>query len=131
MRVLLGSHRLVLSQWDQTLTAVHKKMLPRVHGLSPNPQPGQNSFPEQIAPPIDGGDRWERREPTAMTARRGQILVLCSSALHSAWQNEDSVSRKAFGGGTWIPSGVGGGLPQDQFDARAVSATSIVCISTR
>lgn len=120
MRVLLGSHRLVLSHWGQTLTAEHKQMLPRVHGLSPTPSPGRASFPEQIAPPIDGGKPWEQREPSAMTARRGQILVLCSSALHSAWQNEDSVSRKAFGGGTWIPRGVGGGLPKDQFDARAV-----------
>ncbi len=120
MRVLLGSHRVILSHWDVTLTAEHKRMLPRVHGLSPNPRHGHASYPEQIAPPMEGGEPWEKRRPAAMTARRGQILVLCSSALHSAWQNEDSVPRKAFGGGAWIPTGVRGGLPKDQFDARAV-----------
>jgi len=28
------------------------------------------------------------------------------------------VARKAMGGGSWIPVGVGAGLPQEQLDAR-------------
>ena len=70
-------------------------MLPRVHGLSPNPPPGRNSHPEHVPPPASG-QPWEQRRPTAMVAKRGQVLVLCSTALHSAWQNEDSVTRKAL-----------------------------------
>ena len=70
-------------------------MLPRVHGLSPNPPPGRNSHPEHVPPPASG-EPWEQRRPTAMVAKRGQVLVLCSTALHSAWQNEDSVTRKAL-----------------------------------
>ena len=31
-----------------------------------------------------------------MVAKRGQILVLCSTVLHSAWQNEDTATRKAL-----------------------------------
>ena len=139
--MLLGSHRSSLAHWDTVLTPEQKRMLPRVHGLTPSPKPGRASFPEHVPPPDDGGPPWEERAPTPMVAKRGQILVLCSSALHSAWrarkartrfahglahskpsavaaENEDGVARKAMGGGSWIPVGVGAGLPQNQFDAR-------------
>ena len=36
----------------------------------------------------------------------------------AAAENEDGVARKALGGGSWIPVGVGAGLPQEQLDAR-------------
>jgi hypothetical protein len=119
MRVLLGSHRPSMQHWSNVLAAEHKQMLPRVHGLSPSPSGNSPSFPEHVPPPTDGGPPWERREPSAMTARRGQILVLCSTTLHSAWQNEDTVTRKALGPGAWIPLGVPAGLPRAQLEQRA------------
>ena len=93
--VLLGSHRPSMAHWSAVLTPEQKSMLPRVHGLSPNPPPGRDSHPEHVPPPASG-EPWEHRRPTAMVAKRGQVLVLCSTALHSAWQNEDSVTRKAL-----------------------------------
>ena len=84
-----------MAHWSAVLTPEQKSMLPRVHGLSPNPPPGRNSHPEHVPPPASG-QPWEQRRPTAMVAKRGQVLVLCSTALHSAWQNEDSVTRKAL-----------------------------------
>ena len=62
-----------------------------------------------------GGAPWVEREPVPYVAGRGQILILCSAGLHSAWQNEDSVPRKAMGTG-WIAAGVSGGLPKSQRD---------------
>ena len=55
-------------------------------------------------------------EPTPAVARRGQILVLCSAGLHSAWQNEDSVPRKAILI-SWVAAGLTCGLPKNQRDA--------------
>ena len=110
-----------MQHWGDVLSPEHKRMLPRVHGL--NPVARGQSAPEHVPPPADGAMPWEHRRPTAMTARRGQvgyqpmrshavsilkrgpaeqptpllqILVLCSTCLHSAWQNEDTVARKAM-----------------------------------
>jgi ectoine hydroxylase-related dioxygenase (phytanoyl-CoA dioxygenase family) len=59
---------------------------------------------------------WVEQEPTAAVARRGQVLILCSSGLHSAWANQDSVPRKAMGT-SWVASDVRCGLPKNQRDA--------------
>ena len=48
-----------------------------------------------------------------MTARRGQVLILCSSCLHSAWRNQDVVPRKAMGS-SWAAATVPCGLPHNQ-----------------
>lgn len=105
-----------MQHWSNVLSPEHKQMLPRVHGLSP--RGNASSAPEHVPPPVDGGPPWEARTPTPMTCKRGQILVLCSTTLHSAWQNEDTVTRKAMGGGSWIPIGVRAGLPRNQLAAR-------------
>jgi hypothetical protein len=114
MRILPGSHRPIMEHWGRVLSPEHKDMLPRVHGLRPAPVPEkQPSYPEHI--PDLGETPWVECEPTPMVARRGQVLLLCSAGLHSAWQNEDTVSRKAMGT-AWIPAGVPGGLPRNQID---------------
>ena len=90
-------------------------MLPRVHGLRPAPaSETAPAFPEHV--PDMGGTSWIECEPTPAVARRGQILVLCSAGLHSAWQNEDTVPRKAMGT-SWVAAGVPCGLPKNQRDA--------------
>ena len=114
MRILPGSHRPIMEHWSRVLTPEHKAMLPRVHGLHPDPVADHSSYPEGI--PELGGTPWLEREPTPVVARRGQVLVLCSAGLHSGWQNEDNVARKAL----LIPWGAAGvpcGLPKEQCDA--------------
>lgn len=114
MRILPGSHRPIMEYWSRVLSPEHKAMLPRVHGLRPPPvTPRSPAYPEHV-PDIDGTP-WVQRQPVAATARRGQILILCSSMLHSAWQNEDSVPRKAMGT-AWVAKGVPCGLPKNQRD---------------
>ncbi len=115
MRILPGSHRPVMEYWDQVLTPEHKAMLPRVHGLRPAPVPETApAFPEHV--PDLREAPWLECEPTPFVARRGQVLVLCSAGLHSAWQNEDTVPRKAMGT-SWVADGVSCGLPKNQRDA--------------
>ena len=115
MRILPGSHRSIMEHWSRVLQPEHKAQLPRVHGLRPAPVPeNAAAFPECI--PDMGVPPWTEREPIPAVARRGQILVLCSAGLHSAWQNEDTVPRKAMGT-SWVATGVPCGLPKNQRDA--------------
>jgi hypothetical protein len=114
MRILPGSHRPIMEHWGRVLTPEHKAMLPRVHGLRPPPvAETSHAYPEHV--PDMGATPWIDQEPTPFVARRGQILILCSAGLHSAWQNEDSVPRKAMGT-SWIAEGVSCGLPKSQRD---------------
>ena len=115
MRILPGSHRPIMEHWGRILRPEHKAELPRVHGLRPAPVPQTAPhYPEYI--PDMGETPWIEREPIPAVARRGQILLLCSAGLHSAWQNEDTVPRKAMGA-SWVAEGVPCGLPKDQRDA--------------
>ena len=115
MRILPGSHRSIMAHWSRVLRPEHKAELPRVHGLRPAPVPETAAaFPEYI--PDLGEKPYLECEPIPAVARRGQILVLCSAGLHSAWQNEDTVPRKAMGT-SWIAAGVSCGLPKNQRDA--------------
>ena len=112
MRILPGSHRPIMEYWGNVLTPEHKRMLPRVHGLRPPPVSEKApAYPEHVPDLQD--TPWIEQEPTPFVAKRGQLLILCSSALHSAWQNEDTVPRKAMGN-SWIPNGVPCGLPANQ-----------------
>ena len=114
MRILPGSHRSIMQHWSRILQPEHKAKLPRVHGLRPIPVPETaTAFPEHI-PDLDETP-WVEREPTPAVARRGQILILCSAGLHSAWQNEDTVPRKAMGT-AWVAADVPCGLPKNQRD---------------
>ena len=78
-------------------------MLPRVHGLRPaagaarDRGVAETAWPERLPPAPAGQKLWVEQEPVPMTARRGQVLILCSSCLHSAWHNKDMVPRKAMG----------------------------------
>ena len=115
MRILPGSHRPIMTHWSQVLTSAQKAKLPRVHGLRPEPVSEKSAaFPEYI--PAMGEKPWIEQEPTAASARRGQILILCSAGLHSAWANEDTIPRKAMGT-SWVATGVPCGLPKEQRDA--------------
>jgi hypothetical protein len=114
MRILPGSHRPIMEWWDSVLTQEHKAQLPRVHGQRPSPvSPKAPAFPEHVPDLTD--TPWIEQEPVPYTARRGQVLVLCSAALHSAWQNQDDVPRKSMPT-SWIAGGVRGGLPANQRD---------------
>ena len=55
-------------------------------------------------------------ETTPAFAKRGQALVFTQALLHSAWQNCDSVPRKALLT-SWIGAGVTGALPTSQRDS--------------
>ena len=115
MRILPGSHRAVMEHWNRVLSSEHKAQLPRVHGLRPAPvSETAPAFPEYI-PDIDELP-WIEHQPVPAVARRGQILILCSAGLHSAWQNENTISRKAMGT-SWVATGVSCGLPKNQRDA--------------
>lgn len=115
MRILPGSHRPIMEHWSKVLKPEHKAKLPRVHGLRPIPVPETaTAFPEHV--PDIGAMPWIEHQPTPFVAKRGQILVLCSAGLHSAWQNEDRVPRKAMGT-SWVAAGVTCGLPKNQRDA--------------
>lgn len=115
MRLLHGSHRPIMEHWSRVLTPEHKKMLPRVHGLRPAPVSEKApAYPEYV-PDLEDTP-WIEQEPTPAVARRGQILILCSAGLHSAWQNQDTVPRKAMGT-AWVAEGVDCGLPKNQRDA--------------
>ena len=115
MRILPGSHRSIMEHWSQILTPGQKAKLPRVHGLRPEPVSEKSAaFPEYI--PAMGEKPWVEHEPTPAIARRGQLLILCSAGLHSSWENEDTIPRKAMGT-SWAAAGVPCGLPKDQRDA--------------
>ena len=115
MRILPGSHRAVMEHWSRVLSSEHKAQLPRVHGLRPAPvSENAPAFPEYI-PDIDELP-WIEHQPVPAVARRGQILILCSAGLHSAWQNENTISRKAMGT-SWVATGVSCGLPKNQRNA--------------
>jgi hypothetical protein len=112
MRILPGSHRPIMEHWSRVLTPEQKKMLPRVHGLRPsNVSEKAPAYPEHVPDLQD--TPWIEQEPTAAVARRGQILILCSAGMHSAWQNEDNVPRKGMGT-AWVAEGVACGLPKNQ-----------------
>ena len=116
MRILPGSHRPIMEHWSRVLSPEHKAMLPRVHGLRPPPAREKwsyMSYPEHI-PDMDGLP-WVQREPTPAVAHRGQILLVCTAGLHSAWRNEDTVSRKVMLA-YWGAAGVCCGLPKNQLD---------------
>ena len=114
MRILPGSHRPIMRHWSRVLSPEHKKMLPRVHGLRPEPvSETAADYPEYV--PDIGDIPWVEKQPIPYPAKRGQILILCSAGLHSAWQNEDTIPRKAMAT-AWIANGVSGGLPQNQRD---------------
>ena len=114
MRILPGSHRTIMQHWSEILTPEHKAELPRVHGLRAIPvSETATAFPEHV--PNIGATPWVECEPTPFVAKRGQILILCSAGFHSAWQNEDSVPRKAMGT-SWAATGVSCGLPKAQRD---------------
>ena len=114
MRVLPGSHRPIMEHWSRVLAPEHKAMLPRVHGLKPEPSDKSQAYPEHVPELVD--TPWLDQEPIPCVARRGQILVLCSAGLHSAWQNEDTVPRKGMGT-SWAADGVPCGLPKSQREA--------------
>ena len=104
--------------WERALTPEQKACLPRVHGINPEPVLGQatygtlgTSYPECLPPPPPGQPPYVQQRPTPMVARRGQVLVFCSTCLHSAWHNEDDVPRKAMGS-SWAAVGVPG-KPRD------------------
>ncbi|MFT5367024.1 MAG: hypothetical protein ACI8V2_001982 [Candidatus Latescibacterota bacterium] len=113
MRILPGSHKPIMEHWSRVLTPEHKAMLPRVHGLRPNPRENSSAYPECVPELVDVP--WADQEPVPQVVRRGQILVLCSAGLHSAWDNEDTVSRKAMTT-SWVANGVSCGLPKNQRD---------------
>ena len=75
-----------MAGWEHALTPEQKACLPRVHGLNPEPKEGQAAYPECLPPPPPGQPPYLQQRPTPMVARRGQVLVLCSTCLHSAWQ---------------------------------------------
>ena len=115
MRILPGSHRAIMKHWSRVLSSEHKAQLPRVHGLRPAPvSENAPAFPEYI-PDIDELP-WIEHQPVPAVARRGQILILCSAGLHSAWQNENTISRKAMGT-SWVATGISCGLPKNQRNA--------------
>lgn len=103
----------------QVLTPEHKAMLPRVHGLRPaagaerDRGVADTAWPERLPPAPAGQQPWVEQKPVPMTARRGQVLILCSSCLHSAWHNQDGVPRKAMGS-SWLAATVPCGLPRNQ-----------------
>ena len=113
MRILPGSHKPIMEHWSKILTPEHKAELPRVHGIRPVPGENHPAYPEYLPDLTD--TPWLEQEPVPAVCRRGQVLVLCSGGLHSAWQNEDTVPRKGMGN-SWVASGVSVGLPKNQRD---------------
>ena len=114
MRILPGSHRPIMEHWSRVLSPEHKATLPRVHGMRPAPiTENEPSFPEYV--PDMGETPWVERSPIPAVARRGQMLLLCSAGLHSAWENRDTVPRKAIAT-SWVAEGVSCGLPKNQRD---------------
>lgn len=113
MRVLPGSHQPILKHWSRVLTPEQKAQLPRVHGMRPDPTEKSPAYPEGVPQLCDVP--WADQEPVPQVARRGQLLVFCSTTLHAAWQNEDTVSRKAMTT-SWVADGVSCGLPKNQRD---------------
>lgn len=113
MRILPKSHKPIMEHWSKVLTPEQKAQLPRVHGLRPDPTEKSPAYPEGL--PQIGDIPWGEQEPVAQVAKRGQLLILCSSGLHSAWQNEDVVPRKAMTT-SWVADGVSCGLPKNQRD---------------
>ena len=74
--------------------------------------PAQEAAERYISMPPDQTDvLWVKQEPTPLTARRGQILVLHSTGLRLVWQNEDNVPHKAVSA-SWAAADVICGLPQ-------------------
>ena len=114
MRILEGSHRPIMQHFSRVLTPEHKAMLPRVHGLRPHPTDTAPAYPEHV-PELEDTP-WFEQKPVPAVARRGQVLILCSAGLHSGWQNEDTVHRKAMGT-SWVAAGASCGLPKNQRDA--------------
>jgi hypothetical protein len=99
MRVLSGSHRPLQEHWENVLRPERLAYLPRTHGLVPHPTPGGRTscaagtegIPELSSTP------WFEQEPTAMVAKRGQMLAMTGSALHSG-EYEYSCSCPALAG---------------------------------
>jgi hypothetical protein len=94
MRILPGSHRPIMQHWDTVLTAAHKQMLPRCHGMRTHPPEGQGAYPEHIPEPPDWP--YSQSEPMPVAVRRGTAQVFTQSMLHSAWPNTDTEPRKGF-----------------------------------
>lgn len=98
MRVLKGSHRPLQEHWERVLRPERLAFLPRTHGLVPHPSPGGRTSSEVGTEGIPelSSTPWFEQKPTAQVARRGQMLAMTGSALHSAWTNPHHTPRKAF-----------------------------------
>ena len=91
--MLAGSHLPIADHWERTIRdPSHLAQLPRVHGLSP----GRAGSTYQKIPECSPLGPWAEQTPTPAFAKRGQALVFTQALLHSAWQNDDEVSRKAY-----------------------------------
>ena len=94
MRVLEGSHRELADHWQSMQELGAKGLpLPVAHG------------PRWESPGEPDARRWAGREPTPMTARRGEALVWSQQVLHSAWHNADTQPRSGFFA-SWVAAGV-------------------------
>lgn len=98
MRVLPGSHRVIMRHWDSVLSAERKQSLPRCHGVLPQPGTNYPSYPEHIprsACMLKGLD-YDDCEPVPVAVPRGTAQVFTQSMLHTAWHNSTSEPRKGF-----------------------------------
>jgi hypothetical protein len=93
MRVLPGSHRTIMEHWSRVVTPEHKKELPRLHQVKSPPLCNLKSSPEHVPDLLE--KPWVEYEPVPMVAKRGQVLLICTTIMHSHWVNKDTVSRKA------------------------------------
>jgi hypothetical protein len=103
MRVLKGSHRELGDHWREMQRLGDAGLpLPLAHG------------PRWEAPGEPDARRWAGREPTPMTARRGEALVWSQQVLHSAWHNADVTHPRSGFFASWVAAGVsmGGRSPQ-------------------
>ena len=98
-----------MDHWEQSLRPDRRQYLPRVHGLRPAPAPMAEGLPEL------GATRWFDQQPIPAVARRGQVLVVSGTILHSAWHNPALESRKGFLL-QFMAQGVAGGLAEGRIE---------------
>ena len=83
MRILPGSHRVIMQHFERTLEPSRKQWTPRHHPLFPKPPERYPTYPEYLPAPGDFAFIGAEAKVIPVVAKRGQLQVFTQAMLHN------------------------------------------------